>query len=104
MTRFQAETPISVYFSLSVFDTTQKNTRQYRRIEGVCVCTECRQSRLAAAQLAAESPLLDRLAGCIAGWLSCVATTTATTIGITMKFMAYNWNHYEIYGVQLESQ
>ena len=83
-TRHTAQSTIETTFGISHtaksrIDLSSKNTRQYRRIEGVCVCTECRRSRLAAARLAAESPLLIRLAGRIAGWLSCVARTRETT-------------------------
>ena len=78
----------------------------------MCVGAECRQSRLAATQLAAESLLL--------GWLSFLAMTTKTTTTtdgkihnqnsltylwrtteILMKFMAYHWNPNEIYGAPL---
>ena len=59
----------------------RKNTRQHtgRRIIGGCVCAECWQSRLAAPQLAAESPLLSWLPACTTGWLSFLATTKETT-------------------------
>ena len=42
----------------------------------MCACAECRQSRVAAAQLAAST----------AGWLSFLATTTTS-----MSVTAYNW-------------
>ena len=65
--------------------------------QGMCVCAECRQSRLAAAQLAAQSPLLGWRAACTAGWLSLLAATTATTAttGILMKNVWGNWNPNE---------
>ena len=88
---------------------------------GGCVCAECRQSRLAATQLAAESPLLGWLAACTAGRLSFLATTTTTTttdgkidnqnsnifmratMGILMKNVRYNGNPNTKCALQCES-
>ena len=88
---------------ISLHSSKHETTETY--FSGGCVCAVCRQSRLAAAQLAAQSPLLGWLAACTAGWFSLLATTTATTAttGILMKNVWGNWNPNEKCAGQRES-
>ena len=80
---FRRESPRITKYEQKIIETRDSTDA----FLGVCVCAECRQSRLAAAQLAAQSPLLGWRAACTTGWLSFLATTTATTAttGILMK-------------------
>ena len=93
-----------------VVKKSQKNTRQHRRIIVGCVCAECRQSRLVATQLAAESPLLPICVNAYSGnpymrycvqWISLYALLRAMHIPICVT--ASNGNSYMRYCVQWKS-
>ena len=96
----RTEQPVA---ALMIIAKTRDSTDAF---EGVCVGAECRQSRLAAAIVAAaqlfKTPtvcLAAWLRGCVAAWLpgclaawlpGCTGCARCATAEILMKFMAYN--------------